>query len=635
MRTPKLLGRAQANGAEATPAERTDQRLGAALRYWLRPWRNAVMIATDVAAWLAAAALAVVARHEFALNAVDWRGVVVLGAFAAVLQVAAGLVTSLYRGRFNVASHLESRCVAGGTFAVMLFLYLTAIPVARLVAVDLPRSAPLMATPVAVVLMVAARSHWRLIHDALERAEPAGRAPTVVVGAGRAGQQIVRAMLSDPTSPYFPVAIVDDSRRLKGRLIDGVSVEGSTADLVTVAQQRQAELVLMAIPSADAATVRAVVDRAEKAGLQVKVLPRLIEIIDGRVGVGDIREATIADLLQRDESELHDESILDFIRGRRVLVTGAGGSIGSELCRQLMQYEPGELHMLDRDESALQAVQLSIDGQGQLSSRKLVLTDMRDADAVERAFERIAPQIVFHAAALKHVPLLELNPCEGIKTNVLGTRNVLRSAVQFGVERFVNISTDKAADPVNVLGQTKRLAERLTAGASSIGGGTFISVRFGNVLGSRGSVLNTFQKQIESGGPITITDPDVTRYFMTVQEAVGLVIQAGAIGSNNEVLVLDMGEPVRIADMARHLITNSGKDVPIIYTGLRPGERLREKLFADEEVRVKRLHPQIWHAGVLEVPLELCDELSVVDDDIARSQLTSVDAEQPVESVSL
>jgi len=281
-----------------------------------------------------------------------------------------------------------------------------------------------------------------------------------------------------------------------------------------------------------------------------------------------------------------------------VLVTGAGGSIGSELCRQIHRFGPAELIMLDRDETALHGVQLSLHGRALLDSPDVVLGDIRDIQFVTRLFEQRRPDVVFHAAALKHLPMLEQYPGEAVKTNIWGTLSVLDAAKSVGVERFVNISTDKAANPCSVLGYSKRLAEGLTASAAHDADGTFLSVRFGNVLGSRGSVLTTFAAQIEAGGPVTVTDPSVTRYFMTVQEAVQLVIQAAAIGRDGEALVLEMGQPVRIADVAQQLIDLADSEARIVFTGLRHGEKMHEDLFSDDEPDDRPVHPQVSHVGV-------------------------------------
>jgi FlaA1/EpsC-like NDP-sugar epimerase len=286
------------------------------------------------------------------------------------------------------------------------------------------------------------------------------------------------------------------------------------------------------------------------------------------------------------------------LAGKRVLVTGAGGSIGSELCRQIHRLGPARLGMLDRDESALHALQLSIDGRGLLSTRDLILADIREASCLERIFTDFRPDVVFHAAALKHLPMLEMYPDEGLKTNVQGTANVLAAAGAAGASVVVNISTDKAADPTSVLGRTKRCAEHLTAQAALDYPGRYVSVRFGNVLGSRGSVLTAFAEQIRQGGPVTVTDPGVTRYFMTVAEAVQLVLQAGALGGDGEVMVLDMGTPVSIRDVAEGLIAMSGRPIAIEYTGLRPGEKLHEVLSGAWEELQPTAHPLISHTQV-------------------------------------
>jgi FlaA1/EpsC-like NDP-sugar epimerase/dTDP-4-amino-4,6-dideoxygalactose transaminase len=315
-----------------------------------------------------------------------------------------------------------------------------------------------------------------------------------------------------------------------------------------------------------------------------------------------------SDLLGRSEVDTDVGAVARHLADQRVLVTGAGGSIGSELCRQLWRLGVRQLVMLDRDESGLHAVQLSVQGSALLDSHDVVVCDIRDAEAVAEVFAHHRPDVVFHAAALKHLPLLEMYPGEAVKTNVLGTRNVLAAAAAVGVRRFVNISTDKAADPVSVLGYTKRIGERITARFARDRDGTYLSVRFGNVLGSRGSVLTSFKAQAESGGPLTVTHPDVTRYFMTVEEAVQLVLQAGIIGAPGEVLVLDMGTPVRIADVARRLAVGPSP-VEVVYTGLRPGEKLHEVLFGEGEQDHRPLHPLISHTPAPPLPLDAIDGL--------------------------
>ena len=325
------------------------------------------------------------------------------------------------------------------------------------------------------------------------------------------------------------------------------------------------------------------------------------------VGRGVIRDVTEADLLGRRIIDTDLESIAGYLNGKRVLITGAGGSIGSELARQVFRFNPAELIMLDRDESALHGTLLSITGKAMMSDEDTVLCEIRDLEAIRKVFRERRPEVVFHAAALKHVPMLERFPDEAYKTNVLGTKNVLESAAEFGVERLINISTDKAADPINVLGLSKRVGERMTSTVGDTSGRPYVSVRFGNVLGSRGSMLVTFRNQIEQGGPVTVTHPDATRYFMMIEEAVALTIQAGAIGTCGEVLVLDMGEPIRIRDVAEMLVRRSGRNIRIEYTGLRPGEKVHEALFGAGENDTRTSHPAISHAKVPGIDLGFVD----------------------------
>ena len=372
----------------------------------------------------------------------------------------------------------------------------------------------------------------------------------------------------------------------------------ATDKLAVEVERTGASTVVLALPSADADTIARLRLDAVDAGASVKVLPATTELLHERVGIQDLRDINLKDVLGRNQLDTDIDAIADYLTGKRVLVTGAGGSIGSELCRQIQRFEPAELLMLDRDESALHAVQLSLEGRALLDSPDVILCDLRDRDTVREVFRTRRPQVVFHAAALKHLPMLEQYPVEAVKTNVVGTLTLLDAAQEMGVEHFVNISTDKAANPTSVLGYSKRIAERLTAERTGADG-VYVSVRFGNVLGSRGSVLAAFAKQIAAGGPLTITDPDVSRYFMTIEEACQLVVQAAAIGSSGEALVLEMGEPVRIIDVARQLMDQAGTPVPIEYTGLRPGEKLHEDLFGDDEPQgVRPVHPMVCHVPV-------------------------------------
>jgi len=405
-------------------------------------------------------------------------------------------------------------------------------------------------------------------------------------------------MLRDPAATWRPVGLLDDDPLKRHRRFRGVPVLGTRQDLPRLVGETGCRTLVVAIPSASAALIRKIGRRAAQLGIDLKVLPSVGELFDGRVGVSDIRDIKMTDLLGRHQIDTDLASIAGYLTGQRVLVTGAGGSIGSELCRQIYRYAPAELIMLDRDESALHNVQLSIYGRAELDSPDVILADIRDVQLLLRLFEQRRPDVVFHAAALKHLTMLEQYPGEAVKTNIWGTLSVLEAAMATGVKRFVNISTDKAANPCSVLGFSKRLAEGLTSAIAVKSAGTFLSVRFGNVLGSRGSVLTTFTTQIAANGPVTVTHPNVTRYFMTVQEAVQLVIQAAAIGRDGEALVLDMGQPVRIADVANQLIDMAGGEIEVIYTGLRAGEKLHEELLGDGEADHRPVHPLMSHVGI-------------------------------------
>lgn len=595
--------------------------------------RALVQAVADVCCWISALAMAAALRLD--LNLADFRVDRFLLAvpIAVDAQLLGGWLAGLYRGRWRFGSFEEVAALARTAAFTTGVLFLCNV---IFTPQSLPRSAVIAGGVIALVMMGSVRYMWRLSIDRGLRPHEEGRGRLIVFGAGEAGAQVLTAILRDPTSPYFPVALLDDDPDKANLRILGVPVKGARTDLPKVARDTDADTLLIAIPSAGSALVGELTDLARECDLTVKVLPPVVELIDGQVGVGHIRDVSEEDLLGRHQIETDVESIAGYLTGKRVLVTGAGGSIGSELCRQIMRFDPDELIMLDRDESALHAVQLSIYGRALLDSDDLVLGNIRDADTMRRLCTERRPHVVFHAAALKHLPLLERFPDEAVKTNVHGTHNMLEAAREAGVERFVNISTDKAANPISVLGHTKRIAERLTSHYGHIADGTYLSVRFGNVLGSRGSVLTTFRRQVESGGPITVTHPDVTRYFMTVQEAVQLVIQAGAIGQSGEALVLDMGEPVRIADVAERLAETNGNTIGVVYTGLRHGEKLREELLGDGEPDDRPVHPLISHVvvppiAVVDLPaFDLEVGLGLDPESIASDQPPDANLRDPV-----
>ena len=525
---------------------------------------------------------------------------------AAVLFAAVGWAEGLYRGRSRYGSFDEVASLIRTSLLVTALLSI----VNRAGGTLVPASVPFFTGAFGVVLMGGVRYGWRLVRERSLLPSTKTAAPVLVLGAGEGSHQLITAMRRNPLSPYRPVALLDDDPWKRRLRIMGVPVVGTTADVGRVADELGVRTAVVAIPSADGATIRALTNRIRTAGLEALVLPPVGELLDSQVGVEDVRPPTEADLLGRREVDIDIEAVAGYLTGRRVLVTGAGGSIGSELCRQIHRFGPEHLVMLDRDESALHAVQLLLHGRAMLDSRDLVVADIRDRQRVVDVFEEHRPHVVFHAAALKHLPLLEMHPEEAMKTNVIGTQHVINAALRVGVDHFVNISTDKAASPSSVLGYSKRIAERLTAHAAKDASGAFVSVRFGNVLGSRGSVLTAFRAQIEAGGPITVTHPDVSRYFMTVEEAVQLVVQAGAIGGRGQVLVLDMGEPVRIADVARQLASVAARHIDVVFTGLRQGEKLHEQLLGEGEQAVPSEHPLITAVDV--PPLRFDDLIAEV-----------------------
>ncbi len=556
---------------------------------WGRPL---IQAALDSIAWTAAIVLATFLRFDLHFQRMTWDGLGVIVPLAIVGQVGIGLLFGLYRRRWRYASFDEIVYVAWTVMAVGLLLTVVAwIPDGSMV----PRSVPLLATGISMTAMAGIRTARRSYRNHKNR--PLLGTPLVIAGAGDAGVQIIQNLLAHRHGPYRPVALLDDNPFKSDLRIQGVRVEGTLADLHEVAHSHGAKAVLLAIPSGGGEVVRHMHALAAQSGLQLLVLPSVTDMF-GAPTTSDIRPVTEEDLLGRDTADIDPDAVAHYITGKRVLVTGAGGSIGSELCRQLARFEPAELFMLDRDESGLHAVQLSIEGRALLNTPNLVLADIRDQARLDEVFQRLQPHVVFHAAALKHLTLLELAPDEAWKTNVFGTDNVLAACQRAGVERVVNISTDKAADPSSVLGWSKRITERLTAHRACAEVGTYVSVRFGNVLGSRGSVLTVFRAQAAAGGPITVTDADVTRFFMTVEEAVRLTIYAGAIGRSGEVMVLDMGQSVRIAAVAERFANQHTPPLEIIFTGLRPGEKLHEDLIASDEMDVRPIHPLITHVPV-------------------------------------
>jgi len=521
----------------------------------------------------------------------------------AFLSLTMGVVFSLYRGKYRIGS-LDEMVALGFVSVITTTLFLL-FRVAFQVH-DLPRLVPVIAGMLSTTFLVATRVVFRTELSRYFQRHLSG-SPTLIYGAGITGRQIVEQMIENNSS-YAPIGFIEDDQAKRNFTYLGVRVLGSGENLEEVIQKESPKILIVAISNVSSTWLFKIQQICQYHSIVLKVIPSPLEIESEYVDLERITDISEEDLLGRHEVNVDLVKISKLISQKCVLVTGAGGSIGSEIVRQCIQFGPSNIYMLDRDETALLNLQLSIDGAGSLMDSRIILCDIRDSQKIQDIFTAIRPNIVFHAAALKHLPLLERFPDEADKTNVAGTRNVLLAARSINCEVFVNISTDKAADPISSLGKSKLLTERLTAGISKDLGkkqeGKYLSVRFGNVIGSNGSVLPTFRSQIQRGGPLTVTDPNITRFFMTVKEAVRLVLQSAVIGEPGETLILDMGEPVRILDVAKRLISASGKRIEIVFTGIRPGEKLHETLFSADEEALPTSHPQITRTSVLPMSIE-------------------------------
>ncbi|WP_026731763.1 polysaccharide biosynthesis protein [Fischerella sp. PCC 9605] len=479
----------------------------------------------------------------------------------------------------------------------LLFNFLEYIPYVALE--KLPRSLPFIDGLLSCIFIGALRFSVRAVERIYQgRASFNSRERILVVGAGSAGVSLVQEMQRNPQLGFYPVAFIDDDPRKLNARIRGIPVVGDRHTIPDAIHSLQIHKVIIAMPTVAGRVIREIVDICKRTGTHTCTLPGIHEILNGRVRLDSIRDVRIEDLLRREPVQTDIERVSQFLKGKKALITGAGGSIGSELCRQICKCRPAEMMLIGHGENSVFVIQqeleqliqvLKEDGKAQRYTPRIYafIGDIRYRHRLKHAFERFQPDVIFHAAAHKHVPLMELNPPEAITNNVLGTKNLLDLALQYNVKHFVMISTDKAVNPTNVMGASKRVAEMLVLQAAQKSGLPYVAVRFGNVLGSRGSVVPTFQKQIAVGGPITVTHPEICRYFMTIPEAVQLVLQAAVLGRTGEVLMLNMGKPVKIVDLAKELIRLSGyevnKDIDIVFTGLRPGEKLFEELFIKGE----------------------------------------------------
>ncbi|HVN15844.1 MAG TPA: nucleoside-diphosphate sugar epimerase/dehydratase [Anaerolineales bacterium] len=506
----------------------------------------------------------------------------------------------LYRRLWIYASTNELRLI---TFAVTTASVLTAGVVSLLLSLDLihpgmPRSALGIDWLLSLVLIGGSRFALRILSEQASTSRNTKRKRALIIGAGDAGALVTRELQKSSQLNLMPIGFLDDDPAKQNHEIYGVRVIGKIADLPNVLDNRQVDEVIIAIPSAPGRVVRLVTDVCRLKGIPSRTMPGIYELIGGKVSVSRLREVDITDLLRREPVRVNDEIVGQAFAGKRVLVTGAGGSIGRELCRQIARRGPSQLVLLGHGENSIFEIFIELREDYPDLALVPIIADVRDHERIEAIFDEYQPQVVFHAAAHKHVPLMEVNVTEAITNNVIGTQNVIEVAAQNKIERFVLISTDKAVRPTSVYGATKRLAEMLVLDAARQSKLPFTVVRFGNVLGSRGSIIPLFKQQIARGGPLTITHRDMRRFFMTIPEAVYLVLQAASMGRGGETFVLNMGEPIRILDLAEDLIRLSGlepnRDIEIIFTGTRPGEKLTEELWDAGTPLERTAHPDIF-----------------------------------------
>jgi FlaA1/EpsC-like NDP-sugar epimerase len=578
----------------------------------LRHIRNRYLFFLDVALFTSSVLIAYALRFE----GWDWppayqRTAIAYLALSLPVKLVVLWLVGVYRRLWRYAGILEvERLILGAIIsgAVCLVLGAVILPASGLTDVRVPIAVLVLDDLLTAAFATGPRIAVRAVSRGRYRALRSGRR-VLIVGAGAAGEMIVKELLGHPQLGLNPIGFVDDDRSKHGHRLNNLPVLGPVSKIKTIVLQHGIEEIVIAMPRARGGVVREIVKEAVAAGVPTRTVPGIYEILSGRVAIASLRRVEIQDLLRRDPIQTNLEQVRSLATGETVLVTGAGGSIGSELCRQLALLDPAEIVLLGHGENSIFDILAELTERFPSVTAIPIITDVRDRDRLRQVFSQYRPYAVFHAAAHKHVPLMEGNVAEAVTNNVLGTKNVAELSAEFGVEHLVMISTDKAVRPTNIMGATKRVAEQIVQEIAEAHHRKFVAVRFGNVLGSRGSVIPTFLRQIQAGGPVTVTHPEMRRYFMTIPEAVQLVLQAGAIGQGGEVFVLDMGEPIRVLDLATDLIRLSGlevgTDIEIRFSGTRPGEKLFEELFFDSESAIPTDHPKVLRAknGVLPMGL--------------------------------
>lgn len=540
----------------------------------------------------------------------------------------AAYVFQLYTRIWSVASVRELLTIA---YAVTISVA-TASIIQQIINADIYFRVMTVTWMLHIIMIGGSRFLLRLLNDKESFKHPSESKRILIVGAGQAGTMLAKNLQNAREKDLRPVGFIDDDVNKKHLQVMGLPVWGVTTEIERIVKLKGIDEIIIAVPSLGKIGVQSIYQECSKTAATVKIMPKIEDVMTGKVSVNEIREVDINDLLGREEVNLDTLSISAKITDKVILVTGAGGSIGSEICRQLMKFQPKQLILLGHGENSIYTIHMELQQRSTEATELVpIIADIQDRKRIFDVVSHYHPDVIYHAAAHKHVPLMEYNPREAVKNNIFGTKNVAEAAHEFGIKNFVMISTDKAVNPPNVMGATKRVAEMVVQNLAKGSQTKFAAVRFGNVLGSRGSVIPLFKKQIAAGGPVTVTHPDMTRYFMTIPEASRLVLQAGTLGGNGEIFVLDMGEPVKIVDLARNLIQLSGfteEEIGLAYTGMRPGEKMYEELLNKEEIQEERVFPgiHIGRAHALD-PYELgalLDSIPHMTDDQLKTVLIGV-----------
>ena len=601
--------------------------------------RKPAMVFGDLLLINTALFLAFMIRFNWQISPTVISGYIALILWVTVLRLALFWIFGLYQWSFRYASIYEAIAILKAVTVSTLLLI--AIAFFQQQRAEIGRSLLLIDYLICLFFISAFRFFPRLIIS-LRQNHYINPKRVVIVGAGSAGEMIARELINRSNRTYQPIGFIDDNPTKKNARIHGIKVLGNREKIAGIVKRYKVDEVIIAIPSAEGGVIRDIIFHCERAETKFKILPGLHQILTGEVDIKQIRDVKPEDLLGRETVQINDAEVKTFLQDKTVLVTGAGGSIGSELCKQIVRFNPGQLILYEYSENDVYFLEIELKSKYPYLKFKTIIGDIKDISLLKYTFSKYRPQVVFHSAAHKHVPLMEDNPPAAVKNNVIGTRNFIYAAEHYGVERFVLISTDKAVNPTSVMGASKRIAEMLIQAKAKNSRTKFMAVRFGNVIGSSGSVVPLFKKQIEEGGPVTVTHPEIKRYFMSVKEAAQLVLQAGAIGNGGEIFILDMGEQIKIVDLAKSLITLSGlevgKDISVKFIGLRPGEKLYEETLLniekDKATKYEKIYitqPNDFNPTKLRKDIKQLEELAniMTGDKIIRKMKEMVPAYSP------